>query len=234
MLGDSVRRRQSARNRPKPPSAKPRRRGLRWRALLPALLVALVLPFAIGYAVAVLVLFPAPAVQGVGIPVPELVGIERTRAQETVRALGLAGLEVTELPHPTRPRGVVTAQSPIPGQQLRAGAVVRVAVSSGAPRVIVPDILGFTGDRAADLLTRLGFMVERVIEESGEARDRVIGINPQPGTELELPARVAIILSAGPPELPVDTLLRPDTLLRVDTMSAGIAHGTAGRWPGIM
>jgi serine/threonine-protein kinase len=184
---------------------------VRWKFWLPALLAAITLPFAIGYAVAVLVLFPAPEVVAVGIPVPELVGLRADQAEARLREAGLGGLEITELPHPDRAAGVVMAQSPLPGQQLRAGAAVRVAVSSGPPRAVVPDIIGFSAERAAELLTRLGFDVLRQDEESEEALGRVLAIQPAPGSERELPATVTLVVSAGLP-LPPDTFPRVDTL----------------------
>jgi beta-lactam-binding protein with PASTA domain len=173
--------------------------------------------FALGYAIAVFLLFPAPEVQGAGIPVPSLVGLDLAHAQEAVRSAGLGGIETIELPHPSHREGVVTAQSPLDGQQLRAGAVIRVAVSSGPPRAYVPDLGGFSAERATDLLRRLGFEVIREDEVSSEPNGRVIRVDPPTGTERVLPARVTITVSTGPPA--TDTLgpARPDTLLRVDT-----------------
>ena len=55
MLGDSVRRRQARKPRRAPAGATPRR--VRWKFWAPVLLAVLALPFAIGYAVAVFVVF---------------------------------------------------------------------------------------------------------------------------------------------------------------------------------
>lgn len=216
MLGDSVRRRNPAK---KPRGAAPKkrasRRPQRWKFWLPALAAAVAVPFAIGYLVAVLVLFPAPEVAAAGIAIPELVGLRVDEAEQRVRDAGLGGLDITQLPHPERPMGTVTAQAPLAGQQLRAGAVVRVAVSSGRPRAVVPDVVGFAGDRAAELLGRLGFEVIRREEESDEAQGRVLSVQPLPGSDRELPATVTITVSTGP-------LLPPDTL-RVDTLALRLA-----------
>jgi hypothetical protein len=219
VLGDSVRRRQARKPRRAPAAATPRR--VRWKFWAPALLAVLALPFAIGYAVAVFVVFPAPEVHGLGIAVPELVGLRLAQAESAVGGGGLAGVDAVALPHPARPEGVVTAQAPLPGQQLRAGAVVRLAVSAGRPRVVVPDVVGFSRERATDLLSRLGFEVGATDEQSTETKGRVIGVDPPPGSEHELPARVTIIVSTGPPELPVDTLGQGPPLLRVDTIQGG-------------
>jgi serine/threonine-protein kinase len=183
--------------------------------MIPVVLAVMALTFAAGYALAVFVIFPAPEVQGAGVPVPDLVGLQVARAEQAVREAGLARLEVTDLPHPTEPRGTVTAQSPLAGQQLRAGASVRVAVSSGPPRVMVPDVTGFSEDRASELLARLGFDVARETEEALADSGRVIRVNPSPGTRHELPARITIVVSTGPAV--ADTMTAIDTL-RADTL----------------
>jgi hypothetical protein len=77
----------------------------------------------------------------------------------------------------------------------------------------VPDVIGFPIERAAALLTRLGFQVQRIDEPSGTESGRVLALEPVAGEELRLPARVTITVSA------------PDTT-RADT--------TAARAPGLV
>jgi beta-lactam-binding protein with PASTA domain len=213
MLGESVRRRQP-RARPRRPAGRPRA----WRTLLLALPLAVLLPFVIGYVIAVRVLFPPLEATGAGLPVPHLVGESATAAQRDLVAAGLGPLEVTELPHPSVPAGQVIAQSPVAGQQLRAGAGVRVAVSAGPPRVLVPDVTGFSADRAESLLRRVGFVVSLQLQESPVPAGRVIRTEPAPAQSLVLPAEVTMIVSSGPPP----PLLPPDTLPDPTTPPAGL------------
>lgn len=200
MLGDSVRRRTQPSGRR--PARRPAKTGgilpaWGWRVWVPLLLAAILLPFAVGYAAAVYALFPAPPTAAGGIAVPDLVGRTVQEAGRDLSAAGLGSAEATRLPHPTQPAGTVIAQSPLPGMQLRAGAPVRVAISTGVPRAAVPDVVGFTEGRAAALLQRLGFTVARQIEASEEETGRVIRTNPESGVELALPARVALYVSDG-------------------------------------
>jgi hypothetical protein len=208
VLGDSVRRRQGPPRRPADDYVQAAPLDRRWKFWIAALL-ALALPFGIGYAVAVRVLFPPPAVVEAGIPVPRLVGQSLEAAQRSVVEAGLGAIETSELPSLTATVGTVIAQSPLPGQQLRPSAPVRVAVSAGLPRVLVPDVLGFPVERAASLLVRLGFEVQRTDSVSAADAGRVIDINPAPGSRIALPARIAIVVSLGPP---------PDTAA-VDTIA---------------
>jgi eukaryotic-like serine/threonine-protein kinase len=209
MLGDSVRRRQPKRT-PRPRAAGDRSRS--WKRLLPIAAAAVLLPFVIGYLLAVYVLFPPETVQGTGIATPQLVGLHASDAERAVVALTLAGLEVVELPHPNAAVGSVIAQSPLPGQQLRSGALVRVAVSAGRPRGVVPDVAGFPDERAFSLLTRLGFQVEQRREYSSVPIGRVLRVEPAPGTMRDLPSTVLLIVSDGPELIEAPDDIVPDTL----------------------
>lgn len=216
MLGDSVRRRQPKRRAPREPG-EPRARGDRdWKRILIALAAALIVPFGVGYLVAVYIVFPPTEVSGSGTPVPDLRGRTTSEAQRELVAAGLGGVEVSELPHPDADPGTVIAQSPLPGQQLRPGADVRIALSSGPARVMVPDVLGFGADRAESMLTRAGFTVTRAEQESPAPEGRVIRTDPQPGQPLVLPASVTLIVSTGPAAVP-DPGAFPDSAAGTDT-----------------
>lgn len=215
MLGDSVRRRHPSR---RPPPVREERKGVlpdwSWQRWLAVVASAAILPFLIGYVIAVFVLFPAPPTAAGGIPTPDLVGANEREAAAELTAAGLGPASSTRLPHPTAPAGTVIAQSPLPGQELRAGASVRVAVSTGVPRATVPDVVGFTEGRAAALLQRFGFTVAREIEASEEETGRVTRTDPSAGRDLALPARITIHVSDGSlrtPDLPDSIGGLPDT-----------------------
>ena len=190
-----------------------------WKRILVALAAVLVVPFLIGYLVAVYVLFPPTQVSGSGTPTPDLIGRTTSEAQRELVAAGLGAMTVSELPHPEAEPGTIIAQSPLPGQQLRPGAGVRVALSAGPARVNVPDVLGFGADRAESMLTQAGFQVTRVEEESAAAQGRAIRTDPEPGQPTLLPASVTLIVSAGPPAVP-DSGVPPDSAVPPDTSAA--------------
>jgi serine/threonine-protein kinase len=190
-----------------------------WKRILVALAAVLVVPFLIGYIVAVYVLFPPTLVSGSGTPTPDLIGRTTSEAQRELVAAGLGAMTVSELPHPEAEPGTIIAQSPLPGQQLRPGAGVRVALSAGPARVNVPDVLGFGADRAESMLTQAGFQVTRSEEESAAPQGRVIRTDPQPGQPALLPASVTLIVSAGPPAVP-DSGVPPDSAVLPDTSAA--------------
>jgi eukaryotic-like serine/threonine-protein kinase len=218
VLGDSVRRRNRS-PRPRAADSRPEGRRFRWKFWAPLLLAAATLPFLIGYLLAVAVIFPPTEVAGDGIAVPALRGSTEAEARQSLAAAGLGGIEVTRLPHPQLSEGEVIAQSPLPGQQLRAGSTVRIAVSSGVARVLVPDVVGFNVERARGLLERLGFTVAQTDMESIDPPGRVLAVEPGPGSRLPLPAEVSLTVSTGP-ALPPDTVVTDvDTsAVRIDTL----------------
>jgi beta-lactam-binding protein with PASTA domain len=205
MLGDSMKRGR----KPGPvTTVRPKQRD--WRAWLVRIPLALIVPFAIGYLLSVFVFFPPREAAGAGIDVPDLIGRTAGEAERELSSRGLGRLVTSELPHPSAPTGQVVAQSPLPGQQLRAGADVRVALSSGRPRGLVPDVTGFSAERAEALLRRLGFDVSRADEESFAPTGRVVRTSPAAGSTVVIPSGVTLIISAGPQVLPdtaaIDTL----------------------------
>lgn len=225
MLGDSMRRRMGG-SRGIPRSG--RRAGSRPKGSSRTAwlwLGAIVLPLGGGYLLATRVLFPKPALVSEGTAVPQLVGRSLPEAQRDLVAAGLGALNPTELPNAEVPVGLITAQSPLAGQQARPGSAVRVSVSSGLPTVAVPDVRGFSSQRATLLLRGLGFEVTDTLEESEVPADRVSGIEPGPGTVLQLPGPVRLFVSTGPPP---DTMALDTMTIRSDTISA-----SANRWPAV-
>jgi serine/threonine-protein kinase len=175
-------------------------------------LLGALLAFGLGYAVAVLLLFPAPADAAPGIVVPRLLGQDSAWAERALAARGLRLGTVTALPDPAAAAGQIVAQDALPGQQLRRGALVHVAVSSGAARATLPNVTGYTASRATALLSALGFQPTQQVVPGDLPAGRVVGISPAPGLEYDLPARVLLTVSAGPPA--------PDTMPRADSAAA--------------
>jgi eukaryotic-like serine/threonine-protein kinase len=210
MLGDSVRRRQPKRRAPRQRGEGGASGDRNWPRLLAGVAAALLIPFLVGYVIAVYMLFPPAEESGAGAPVPDLNGRTAGEAQRDIVAAGLGDIEITELPHPDADAGTVIAQSPLPGQRLRPGSDVRIAVSSGPAQVMMPDVLGFSADRAASMLVRAGFTVTQSEQESPAAAGRVIRTEPEPGQPQVLPAEVTLIVSSGPPAVQ-DPGMFPDT-----------------------
>jgi serine/threonine-protein kinase len=169
--------------------------------------------FALGYLTAVFLLFPPLPVPEDGIAVPDLTGQDLDGARERLRPVRLEIGDTLSFPNANSPPGQVVAQSPLPGQQLRAGDRVALGLSSGRPANTVPDVVGMGVRRAENLLERLGFTVVQVQETSERPSGTVIRSTPEAGTRQPLPSRVQLAVSAGLPDtIQIDTTLRRDTL----------------------
>jgi eukaryotic-like serine/threonine-protein kinase len=173
-------------------------RGMSWWRWLLACIGGLAVAFAIGYLIAVFVIFPPTRVARGGLPVPKLTGLDLAAAQQELRTVGLTLGDTMALPNTVEPVGAIVAQSPLPGQQLQTGGRVRVAVSSGPPRAILPDVKSFEVTKAATLLASLGFQVTQQTEQTLGEAGRVLRMEPKPGVEYSLPARVTIVVSIAP------------------------------------
>lgn len=217
MLGDSLRRRREA---PGSGTGRPVRaaRGRRRFGVLHWLLAALVIllgSFGAGYLISTQLLFPKPETAGTGIAVPDLYGTDRAEAERRLAEAGLTVGTVTEMVSAQAEPGRVLAQDPVPGQQLRNGGAVSVAVSTGAAEVRVPPISGLDAVVAQELLQNAGLSVEVRQERTADApKGAVVGTDPASGTVVQLPAVVTLLVSAGPPTvdsvgLPLDTLTPP-------------------------
>jgi serine/threonine-protein kinase len=114
-----------------------------------------------GYLVAALVLFPAPMLPSERM-VAQVAGLTEEDAMRELERAGLVGALVTRQPHATVPSGMVTWQDPPPGVALPRGDSVRLVVSSGPPRVAVPDVRGYDMELAQRLIAAAGLRVELV------------------------------------------------------------------------
>lgn len=193
---------------------RPRKGGTFPLKLIGMVLGALVLTFVVSYVVTVRILFPPLPEPETGIVVPGLLGLSASDAEDRLRQIQLRLVEITEVAHPTEPAGSIVAQTPLAGQQLRELGAVRVAISTGPPRMPVPNVIGFSAERATSALAAVGFAVDRQIVDSGEVAGTVVRTIPSAGSEVQVPGRVVIFVSSGPPrELPDDSLAAADSIL---------------------
>jgi beta-lactam-binding protein with PASTA domain len=144
------------------------------------------------------------------VVVPDL----RDRTLEVAVELGRSvGVEVVGPVDVDPAAVVVTRQRPLPGGRVPFGTTVMVQV---AELVEVPEVLGRTGDEAAELLRRLGFIVTVTTQLAVFARmGTVIAQEPTAGTLVAAGSTVALIV-AGRPVLRDDLIIEGGRLGRPD------------------
>lgn len=97
---------------------------------------------------------------------PALVGESQRAAEIRIVQDGLQAGPVAEIRSNLYPPDVVVAQDPSPGTQTTD---VRLLVNRGEDRAsyVMPDLIGVSGDRAADLLRSQGFRVSITAQAAG-------------------------------------------------------------------
>ena len=193
------RRKRTARRR-KAALATMRRRALR-------IALASFLAFGGGYVLATQWLFPAPKPPQRLLKIPDVQGLPLEEAREKIEGAGLAFSGADSVGHPSIEEGKVLGQTPIPGQLLLPGGAVRVAVSLGPERRAIPDVSLLRGDRARTVLETTGFAVAVDSVENEAPRGTILTMDPAPGTETTLPHEIRLVVSLGPPMIPMPFLV---------------------------
>ncbi len=203
MLGDSIRRRRGGKGtgaRPAPRRRRPRTwGGFPWRRWIVTGLAVTLAAFAIGYAFAVLVLFPAPPAPSDQVEVPRLVGGDAAAARTALEGGGLHLGETRTLPS-DQPPGTVLAQSTLAGQHLLPGASVDIAVATPPRPARVPPVEGLGADAAAALLQAAGLDAQQQTVASDATAGTVVRARPAPGSAVSRPGPVTLFVSQGPPQ----------------------------------
>jgi serine/threonine-protein kinase len=118
-------------------------------------------------------------------------------AQQDLLGLGLAP-KLVQATSETVATSRVIRQSPAAGAKLTRGAQVELLVSSGAPFVPVPSIVGYTSADAERELAN-GKLRARIVERfGGEPKDQVVAVTPAAGQQLREGAQVTLTVSKGP------------------------------------
>ena len=165
-----------------------------------------VMAFVIGFGLTALTFLRSGAPIDV-VTVPDL---REMQVEDATRALDRSDLTIEvgdSFPNPTAPEGAVLAQSPLPGQEVSPGTMVRVILSRGQTRPAVPNVAAMPVPTATQTLQAAGFDV--VVEPApGEGSvGQVVDTQPGSGTNVPLPATVRLRVGAPALPIPMPTLI---------------------------
>ncbi len=144
------------------------------------------------------------------VPVPEL--RDKTQADAT-QILTDAGLKakVESVKDDTKSAGIVVDQSPKSPTRISKGSTVTLKVSSGAPPVDVPDVVGRDRTAARDLLEGKNFrVVENPNANDNVPVDRVIAQDPKGGSQAPKGSTVTLTVSTGREQVQVPNVVGRD------------------------
>ncbi|KAF3466403.1 Stk1 family PASTA domain-containing Ser/Thr kinase [Streptomyces sp. Tu 3180] len=134
---------------------------------------------------------------GVGnddVAVPNFVGETREDAQKLAEN-GDLKLSFEKKPCEDQSSGKICDQTPDAGTEVKKGSTVTLVVSTGAPKVAVPDVQGLTYEKAKSQLEDKGFTVEQKTEVSDQTPGVVIGQSPEGDTEQEKGSTITLTVA---------------------------------------
>ncbi|MEU8571917.1 Stk1 family PASTA domain-containing Ser/Thr kinase [Streptomyces asoensis] len=177
-----------------PPPLPPRRRTVRPRRGVLALVTALLLVLGVGAGVWYIN-------SGQFTKVPAVLTQKEAQARARLEAAGLKVGKVEHRSSDTVKRGTVMETDPGPGARIRKHDSVTLTVSDGPEIVKVPDVKGSRLDKAEQLLKSDGLepgLVDKAFSED-VLKGFVISTDPAAGTERRAGTAVSIVVSKGSP-----------------------------------
>ncbi len=132
------------------------------------------------------------------VVVPNFSGMTPEQAKDALPD-GLTAVIVKE-PSESVAAGIVIAANYKPGSELPRGSQIKIRVSTGPPKVVVPRTRGLTVDDAIRVLRRAGLEVSGV---DGPPDELVRGTQPADGTEVERNTEVRLRTARPAPDTTV-------------------------------
>jgi serine/threonine-protein kinase len=121
------------------------------------------------------------------------VNLPLAQAQQQLAAQTL-GVEVREVQDPSKPDGVVLAQSPSENQVVPVRTTVQLTVNR-LPTVAVPNVGGMEEAEARRTLEQQGFKI-RVERDKGGRRGVVYDQSPEPGIKVPPGTTVTVVIGS--------------------------------------
>ncbi|MEV8543057.1 Stk1 family PASTA domain-containing Ser/Thr kinase [Streptomyces sp. NPDC051572] len=120
------------------------------------------------------------------VDTPNFVGQTQSTANTMADNIGLK-LSFTSKTCADQPKGKICSQNPDPNTSVKKDSTVSLVVSTGAPKVVVPSVVGQSFDDASATLTgdKYQFKVEKKEKVSGEDPGTVLEQDPALGAEVQ-------------------------------------------------
>jgi eukaryotic-like serine/threonine-protein kinase len=134
------------------------------------------------------------ATKPVAVPIVE--GMRQPLAVKRIKDAGLKPRVVGEA-NETVARGIVFRQEPSAGERIQKGNIVRIFVSTGKPRVDVPDVVGAREADALGTLRAAGLVPDSHEIFSDQPQGTVIAQDPKGGTSIVKGSTVRVNISKG-------------------------------------
>ena len=133
--------------------------------------------------------------------VPDVVGLNQAEAEYILEGQSLNSLVVGARMHPKYSEGMIIESKPPAGRVVKSNRLIRLFVSKGLGPVLVPNLVGFSKEEAAEILLQKGFNLEVTNElySMQYPEGVVLGQEPGSNTFLGPSENVKLSLSKGYP-----------------------------------
>ncbi|WP_399886695.1 Stk1 family PASTA domain-containing Ser/Thr kinase [Streptomyces sp. BBFR51] len=125
------------------------------------------------------------------VTVPAFIGLSKSDAQQQATNIDLE-LAFTQKPCEDQKKGNICDQDVKQGTDVEKKSTVNLVVSTGAPKVAVPNVIDKNVEEATQQLKDKGFEVETKQTESSQDEGTVLSQDPDPGNELEKGSTVTL------------------------------------------
>jgi serine/threonine-protein kinase len=131
------------------------------------------------------------------VAVPNIVNQARADAEKQLGNVDLKVGEVTQKACEKAAKGNICEQNPAPGTKVDKNSAVNLVVSTGAPKVAVPSVLGEDVDKATETLggDKYELVVKTKQQESTEKVGTVLAQDPELGTEVEKGSTITLTIA---------------------------------------
>ncbi|MBO4257176.1 Stk1 family PASTA domain-containing Ser/Thr kinase [Streptomyces griseorubiginosus] len=141
------------------------------------------------------------------VAVPSIVGQPKADAEKQLTNSDLKVGTVKEQPCANQSKGNICSTDPTPGSKVKKNTTVNLVVSTGAPKVQVPGVVGLSLDDAKAKLegSDYQFKVETKTRESTEPANQVLDQDPIGGKEVEKGSTITLTIAKA-----AETVAVPD------------------------
>jgi eukaryotic-like serine/threonine-protein kinase len=136
------------------------------------------------------------------VSTPNFVGQTEQSAKKMADNVGLT-VTTSSKACEAQPKGSVCTQNPTPNTNVDKGSSVSLVISTGAPKVQVPDERGLDYASAKSQLENKGFVVQQKMQESNQTPNVVISQTPAGGTQQQKGTTITLTVAQPPAKVAV-------------------------------
>ena len=157
-------------------------------------IIALFLAISVGVAGWWIVLGP-----GAKVSVPSVIGASLDKANSLFAPLGLKSEVAERVYSEEDAEGLIIAQSPAGGDKTEPNGTVKLTISKGAERYVVPQLIGLTPEAAVNAIAKFPLKTGTITEvfNSEIPKGFVISADPVPGTKVRRNVLINLVVSKG-------------------------------------